>query len=442
MRTIKFKLVFQISLITSLFLMLCACQMDDGKSAELFPQMEHTQSFDNEYSKALNAYDAFMCGDIGLNNSQIFTIAPTAESKYAILDMNDDGIPELAVTTVIFQERDSDTLELESTSFDSAIFSYKNGEVFIWAGGDCRHNNFEILSNKALLYDCNDGHGGREIIYHELDENGDISCEIEMWNNPDGRYYLIDYAQNDSQMEISEDEWHEIVDPILALRTDLIPWTDWTESLYACQTDGTGHNIAEQVYQSEYQMLAQAYRLVITENDVEDPIFSLIYLDEDNIPELVILDRYWGKYSIYTIRDNSVECIVDSMTTVEMTYYERKNIISAFWRSNGGGDEGEYASSYYQLNQFSQTLVDGVTPSFEFTYHAVYNEKGEWTETGIINYYENGKEIDEAAYNQIFTDFDISHSGDISCFSENNKCFTKDELLMYLDMESKAEVTS
>lgn len=224
MCTIKFKLVFQISLITSLCLMLCACRMDDGKSSELSPQMEHTQSFDNEYSKMLNTYDAFMCGDIGLNNSQIFTIAPTAESKYVILDMNDDGIPELAVTTVIFQERNSDTLELESTSFDSAIFSYKNGEVFIWAGGDRRHNNFEILSNKALLYDCNDGHGGHEIIYQELDKNGDIAYEIELWNSLDGRYYFIDHTQNVPRAEISEEEWHEIADPILALRTDVIPW--------------------------------------------------------------------------------------------------------------------------------------------------------------------------------------------------------------------------
>ena len=88
--------------------------------------------------------------------------------------MNDDGIPELAVTTVIFQERDPETLEQGSTFFDSTIFSYKDGEVFIWGGGDQRHNPFEILSNKALLYDFDDGHGGREIIYHELDG---ITCE-------------------------------------------------------------------------------------------------------------------------------------------------------------------------------------------------------------------------------------------------------------------------
>lgn len=227
MITIRCRVIFLLLLLCST---LCACQVDNNKNvtSNQCTELKETPEFNNEYSKVLDAYDAFMCGDIGLNNSQIFTIAPTAESKYAILDMNDDGIPELAVTTVIFQEHDSDTLELESTSFDSAIFSYKNGEVFIWAGGDHRHNDFEILSNKALLYDCNDGHGGREIIYHELDENGDISCEIEMWNNPDGRYYLIDYAQNDSQVEISEDEWHEIVDPILALRTDLIPWVNYS----------------------------------------------------------------------------------------------------------------------------------------------------------------------------------------------------------------------
>ena len=77
------------------------------------------------YSKTLTAYDSFMRGDIGLNNNPAFTIAPTSESKYAVLDMNDDGIPELAVTTFIFQERNSETLELGSTFFDSAIFLIK-----------------------------------------------------------------------------------------------------------------------------------------------------------------------------------------------------------------------------------------------------------------------------------------------------------------------------
>jgi len=74
-------------------------------------------------------------------------------------------------------------------------------------------------------------------------------------------------------------------------------------------------------------------------------------------------------------------------------------------------------------------------------FRVVYNVF-RWLARRKNHYYENGKEIDEAAYNQIFTELDISHSGDISCCSESNKCFTKDELLMYLDMESTAEATS
>ena len=61
---------------------------------------------------------------------------------------------------------------------------------------------------------------------------------------------------------------------------------------------------------------------------------------------------------------------------------------------------------------------------------------------GNTNYYENGIEFDEAAYNLIFSELDISCSGDISCFSDCNMCFTKDELLMYLDTESTAEAAS
>ena len=215
-------------------LMICGCQADGGRNVEpeqsSLPECQKTIQDNDDYSKTLTAYDSFMRGDIGLNNNPAFTIAPTSESKYAVLDMNDDGIPELAVTTVIFQERNSETLELGSTFFDSTIFSYKDGEVFIWGGGNQRHNPFEILSNKALLYDFDDGHGSHEIIYHELDENGDIAHAIEMWNSSDGRYYLTDHAQSDSQVEISEEEWYERVDSIMVMRTDLIPWSDFPEN--------------------------------------------------------------------------------------------------------------------------------------------------------------------------------------------------------------------
>ena len=140
--------------------------------------------------------------------------------------------------------------------------------------------------------------------------------------------------------------------------------------LCACQTgDGQADN-PDQDRTAEAQQLIQAYSPTITDCAIEDAEFSLIYLDDDAVPELVILDRYHNRYSIYTIKDGSAVCLVDYITTVEMTYYERRGVISAFYRWNGGGDEGGYASEYYQLGQHSKVLTDDWTPDFPFTYQA------------------------------------------------------------------------
>lgn len=209
-----------------------------------------------------------------------------------------------------------------------------------------------------------------------------------------------------------------------------------------CQADGGRNAETEQVKLPEVQKIIQAYSPIIVDCDIEGAMFSLIYLDSDTVPELVVLDRTYDKYSIYAIKDGSIVCLVDSMTTVEMSYYEHYGVISAFDRWNGGGDEGSYASAYYQMDQHSETLTDDSIPDFEFTYNAVYDESGQWTGTGIINYSAKGEEIDETAYHQILTDLNISQADEVSCFSETNKCFTKDEILLYLDMETTMEATS
>lgn len=122
---------------------------------------------------------------------------------------------------------------------------------------------------------------------------------------------------------------------------------------------------------------------VITESDIEGPRFPFPYLDGDDIPELVILDRTWDKYSIDTVRDGHIKCLVDSVTAAEMSCYEHKNIVPAFYRSNGGGDEGAYTSTYYRLNQYPPALTDDTVPGFAFSCQAVYDENGEWMRDGI-----------------------------------------------------------
>ena len=209
--------------------------------------------------------------------------------------------------------------------------------------------------------------------------------------------------------------------------------------LCACQANSTKNTVQEQDGLSEHKINIQAYLPVIANIDIEDAAFSLIFLDSDTIPELVVLDRYLDQYSVYTIKEDSAICLIDSLTTVEMSYFEKENIISAFFRWNGGGDEGGYANRYYQLDQYSEPLTDDFVPSFGFTYNAVYDINGEWTGEGITEYYKKGERIDETAYNQIFVDFNISQNDAVSCSSENIQHFTRDEILEYLSTEMAEE---
>lgn len=163
--------------------------------------------------------------------------------------------------------------------------------------------------------------------------------------------------------------------------------------LCACQVDSRRNDRPEQNRPVEVQQFIQAYSSIIIDSDMEGAVFSLIYLDNDTIPELVVLDR-------------------------------------------------SYASAYYQMDQHPETLTDDSIPDLEFTYNAVYDEGGQWTGTGTIEYSAKGGEIDEAAYHQILAGFNISQADEISCFSESSECFTKDEILWYLDAETTVEETS
>lgn len=211
----------------------------------------------------------------------------------------------------------------------------------------------------------------------------------------------------------------------------ILPLTLLCLFLCACYADNANTTL-EQTSPTAYSASVQSYLQIIADKGTDENAFALIYLDDDDIPELVVYDRYYDKYSVYTIKNGFVECLIDSMITVEMSYFERKNIVSMFFRWNGGGDEGGYANVFYQLAQYSETLTANSIPSFEFYYNAVYNENGEWTGDGIIEYYEKGKEIDETIYNQIIIDLDISKDNEISCFPEGRLHFTKEEMVAYL----------
>lgn len=168
----------------------------------------------------------------------------------------------------------------------------------------------------------------------------------------------------------------------------------------------------------------EIYAQAVSETD--SAMFSLIYLDNDDIPELVVSSD--ESYSIYTVKENAIFCVADSLTTVELTYFERTGIVCGFDRWNGGGDEGGYGEYYYQTSK-DGTLANDAAPILSFDYNAVYDEEGNYTGTGIVNYYYMRQEIDEASYKEMQSSLGITADGKRLCL-EN--ALGKEEMLAAL----------
>lgn len=181
---------------------------------------------------------------------------------------------------------------------------------------------------------------------------------------------------------------------------------------------------SEEGYVSEPEISLAAYQKTVEKSDA-GVVFSLIDLDGDEIPELVAGDRGNDRYSIYTIKDGMVFCLVDSMTTAELTYFEGSGIIAAFASWNGGGDEGGYGQQYYQTS-VDQTLTDGDIPLLSYSYNAVYDEEGTYTGNGVTVYLFMEQEIDEPTYNEIQKTLGVTEDGGRLCLE--NAVFAEEML--------------
>lgn len=188
-------------------------------------------NFHSEYAQAIESYRSFLNGETHYTDGETkITIAPNHGGKYTLIDMNDDGIPELLTNVIILQYRDADD-SMEASDFSSTIFTYKNGEIVEWyIGGD---KSFKLLSNKALLFEY-EGLGGYNYTYIELDSQGNYSYYMRALKLPEHedqgcKYYIYNDWTNSEPIEIAtEKEWLDFLEPFLSLQTDIIPWNDYT----------------------------------------------------------------------------------------------------------------------------------------------------------------------------------------------------------------------
>lgn len=206
---------------------------DTDNSDQLNDNVQNTPDFNSEYAQAIEAYRAFLAGETSIESYEENkeTIAPNHDGRYTLIDMTGDNIPELILTSYITQYRDKDN-NMFSSTFDSGIFTYENGEVISWYDGGGR--DFDLLINKALFFEY-EGHGGYNYVYDELDITGELkyfmaAIKMEYHDENDKwywRYYITFKGQ--PQREIAtEEEWLGLIEPYIKLRTDMIPWNDYT----------------------------------------------------------------------------------------------------------------------------------------------------------------------------------------------------------------------
>lgn len=164
------------------------------------------------------------------------------------------------------------------------------------------------------------------------------------------------------------------------------------------------------------------------DDDMGSVWFSLLYLDDDGIPELVVGDDYFGCYSIYTVKGDTAFCLVDALTTVSLGYYEKTGVVAAFSRWDGGGDEGGYGKSYF-LTGKDGTVTEDSMPALRYSYHGISDAEGNYTGEGITEYYDGEEETDKQSFQNRMSELGIVEGNEKVC---QESLWRKAEMLDYL----------
>lgn len=184
----------------------------------------------------------------------------------------------------------------------------------------------------------------------------------------------------------------------------------------------------EDALKEPVQTYQDIYYQAVVDSVGDVRVYSLVYLDEDEIPELVMLNRELDFYSIYTVRNDGLFCMVDSVAAVELVYYERTGMFYEFWRFNGGGDEGDYGRFFWQASA-DETITEETPCLMQDEYHALYTQDGVLTENGACLYLYQGEYVDEQTYQELLSGFGVTEDGGRP-FTEN--AVGKEEMLALL----------
>lgn len=283
--------------------------------------------------------------------------------KYAMYDMDDNGIDEMLISLAV-KNSDDDDYDRKPMIHTIYTFDGKDAKIAInFAGPDY----VTVYSNGCICEQWKPGTAAEATYYYQLNENGYVIDKIDLYDP----YALED--QTECQFE-----WQE-----LEIDYDIQESEENTEE--------SEKSTEESEAETELDAWKTAYiQLVETDIKNDSAGYQLIYIDDDDIPELFVYYGYnadGGEVYFYNKGEvNKVHSYDDGFS-----YIEREGLFCC-----GGGKMDRYFDIVYEIDNGQIVQLARGDYGAEDTGNLQVDEEGNI----IYLYYWNGEEVSEEEYEQ------------------------------------------
>ena len=342
-------------------------------------------------SSYMTAYQRFLEAYVEEENEY------THRARVMLALIDDDNVPELIL--------------IEDSSHASGVKVYKYyQESVVELGEFGSFGSMQYVERGGMIFSGYSGMGEGYAGFFRVEEGeAKLLCSIRDYEPFDGSLKTYEIDGVSATEEAYDKKWEELYDTYEYM---LIRYEDafaiWeleiadllAEAQNALLLQKESPRLTEMV--AEQSEVLEGYGVFLAEyipqrtanNSVEVPTFSLIYLDGDDVPELVVIEGYahaCGGY-VYTFEEGKVVPIGEEYGSGygeygAMSYWEKEGIVFGDYEQGGN-----VYCNVYQIEGSKDTLLQSYSARWELLTEG---------EESIYTYTVDGKEVSKEEYQAV-----------------------------------------